>query len=103
MSPFSLCESEVAIETKYVHSEGRRSNVTGLSSGVKGKRLRRNTIVPPALSAAAFVPLNKAQPTLRIRSPSFHSFRPPFRESPSLRNIWPVLYSATVVQRTAQP
>ena len=43
--------SEVAIETKYVHSDG---GVTGLARppvaspnlGMKGKRLRRNTIVP---------------------------------------------------------
>ena len=52
---------------------------------MKGKRLWRNTIVPPDS-----FPLIK--PTLRIR-PFVRSA--PFRE-PFLRNIWPILYSALV-------
>ena len=86
-SPLSLCESEVAIETKYVHSDG---GVTG--QGMKGKRLRRNTIVLPCCPDS--LSLNKAHSP----HPFVRPFRPFEREGePFLRNIWPILCSAAIV------
>ena len=79
---------------------------------MKGKRLRRNTIVPPpspaqpspAQSQTPARPRSSCRPLNKAHSP--HPFVRPFRpfESPFvLRNIWPILYSAIVrVRRSSR-